>query len=157
MPIELARQVIKQEFLKFASLVIGSVMLPEGHGFANHPAWELEHQLNWNLGCAVRSSEGGLSLHAGLNIANDSDSAQKRIEVRYFHPSMQISKENGTTFIARRYNEERYTATIWVDEGRPFSGMTRSLIGSDRFAKASTIEDLASAVISKLSAALNGC
>lgn len=152
-PISVARQLIRGDFLKLADLVIKGVNLPPGHKFANKPAWELRHQLNWNMGCEVRSSEGGLSISGGLEVADESDSSQLQIEVRYHHPSMRITNEKGTAFTARPYSDAS-AAALWVDKGRPFSGMTTSHISEGRNVKASSITELADSVIAKLRAAI---
>jgi hypothetical protein len=148
-----AQQLIRADFLRFAEICMGQVSLPKKYGFAHHPGWNLEHELTWNMGCAVRSSEGGLSIHGGLLTSDDKDASQIKLEIRYFHPSIVIANGKKGTFTSRAYNDE-YAVTLWADQGRPFYGMHRSLLGEARYLKAPTIEVLGTAVVTRLRSAL---
>lgn len=149
-----AQQLIRADFLRFAEICMGQVSLPSTYGFAHHPAWDLQHQLKWYMGCAVRSSEGGLSIHGGLLTPDDKDASQIQMEIRYFHPSIVIAHGKNESFTSRGHNDH-YSVTLWANQGRPFYGMHRSLLGKDRYLKAPTVEGLGVAVIARLQSALS--
>jgi hypothetical protein len=152
--LEEARKVIRDNFLQLAEVVVHGIDAPEGFAFADKPAWELAHQLSWNMGCPVRSSEGGLSVHGAPTVIDESDVNQCRIEIRYLHPSMLIRDHSGKVFESRKYND-LHSAVLFIDQGRPFFGMYKSLIGeSDRYPKASTIEDLSAQIVTLVNLAL---
>ncbi|MFC7462048.1 hypothetical protein [Hydrogenophaga defluvii] len=133
--IDQARAIIREDFLRFAGLVMTQVALPEGHAFAAVPALDLEHQLTWFLGCEVMSSNAGLSLHGHPVICDDKDDFQFRIEVRYFHPELHYrNTPRSKPRVSRQYNEG-YSAHLWVDQGRPYWGMHRSLIKGNEFVR----------------------
>ena len=152
--LEEARNVIRGNFLKLAEIVVRGIDAPEGFTFADKPAWELSHQLNWNMGCPIRSSEGGLSVHGAPTIVDESDVNQCRVEIRYLHPSMLIRDHSGKVFESRKYND-LHAAVLFINQRQPFFGMYKSLIGeSDRYPKALTIEDLSEQIISRVNLAL---
>lgn len=152
--IQQARDTIRQDFLKFAGLVMGHVQLPEGHGFANHAAFQLEHQLKWYLGCEIKSSDAGLSIYGHRTELDDSDTSQIRVEVRYFHPELHFRDGRKKPQVSRQYNNG-FSAHLWVSQGRPFWGMHKSLIDGSEFCRdCETVEDLAQIVIQRLTVAL---
>lgn len=133
--IELARARIREDFLSFAGLVMGQVKLPEGHVFGSIPADCLNHELTWNRRCEILSSSGGLSLFGRRVVADDSDGHQLQVEVRYFHPELHFRPTlRSAPRISREYNDG-YAVQLWVDQGRPFWGMHRSLIAGSEFCR----------------------
>jgi hypothetical protein len=152
--IELARATIREDFLKFASHVVESVNLPQGYGFANHPGFELKHQLTWHSGCEIRSSHGGLSLHGSRSVSCEKDATQISIEIRIFHPELHFRNGQQKPQVSRQYNNG-FSAHLWVNQGRPFWGMHKSLIEGNQFCReAATVEELAQSVVQRLTAAL---
>lgn len=152
--IELARAKIREDFLKFAGLVMGQVHLPAGYGFANHPALKLQGQLTWFGGCEIASSSAGLSIHGGRYVPDPDDASEIRVEVRYFRPEVHFREGRRKPQVSRKYNNG-FSATLWVNQGRPFWGMHKSLIEGNQFCReVATVEELANSVVQRLTAAL---
>lgn len=153
--IEQARAKIRSDFTRFAQMVINGVTLPAGHVFAQSPALGINHQLTWYLGCEIKSANAGLSVFGHLAVADDKDSNQLHIEARYFHPELHFRDENGKAKSSRAYNPG-YGAHLWVDQGRPYWGMNRSLIEGRQFlSNVPTVETMAEEVVARLNHAIS--
>ena len=153
--IEQARAKIRSDFTRFAQMVINGVTLPAGHVFAQSPALGIDHQLTWYLGCEIESANAGLSVFGHLAVADDKDSNQLHIEARYFHPELHFRDENGKAKSSRAYNPG-YGAHLWVDQGRPYWGMNRSLIEGRQFlSNVPTVETMAEEVVARLNHAIS--
>ncbi|MBV7542179.1 hypothetical protein [Acidovorax sp. sic0104] len=154
--IEEARAKIGDDFTHFAALVASQVQLPAGHSFRNDcPALGVRHNLSWWNGCAVRSADSGLGVHAGPQVVDAADEYQLMIEARFFHPELHFREKGRTARVTRRYNPG-YGAALWVDQGRPFWGMNKSLIEGERFlSRVSSVEVLAEEVVRRLNAAIS--
>lgn len=149
--IEQARSNIREDFLRFAGLVMDQVALPEGHAFAKAPAFDLNHQLTWFSGCEIESSAAGLSVFGVPIVSDEGDESQLRVEVRYFHPELHYRPTNRRAQqISRQYNEG-FSAHLWVEQGRPFWGMHQSLIAGNQFCRnLPSPEALADEVVTRL-------
>lgn len=133
--LEQGRARIRKDFLCFASLVMSQVQLPDGHSFAQATARALDQQLNWNLGCEILSSDAGLSVFGRRAVYDSSDESQLKVEVRYFHPELHYRPTmRSSPRVSRQYNDG-FAVHLWVDQGRPFWGMHRSLIAGSEFCR----------------------
>ncbi len=154
-PIDVARATIRADFLKFAGLVMGQVQLPPGHGWPVQPGRALEHELTWSGNCEIASSHSSLSIHGRRAMPDTSDASQIQVEVRYFHPELHYRNGRKKAQTSRQYHDG-FGAHLWVDQGRPFWGMHRSLIEGHQFCRGfKTPEDLAQTVVERLIAALS--
>jgi hypothetical protein len=153
--IEQARARIRKDFLCFADLVMSQVALPDGHSFGSATAGSLNHQLTWNQRCEVLSSSSGLSVFGRRAVADDGDEHQLQVEVRYFHPELHFRPTpRSDPRVSRQFNDG-FGVHLWVDQGRPFWGMTRSLIAGSEFCSGvSSPEALALEVVRRLRLAI---
>lgn len=153
--IEQARARIREDFLRFAGLVMDNVQLPEGYVFSNSPALGPEHQLTWYLGCEVLSSDAGLSVFVHHQVRDDHDEFRLRVEARYFHPELHFRPTKlSPPKVSRRYNEG-FSAHLWVEQGRPYWGMHKSLISGSEFCPSMpTHNALAAEVATRLNLAI---
>ncbi len=153
--IEQARARIREDFLCFAGLVTSQVALPDGHAFERSPADSLKHQLTWNQRCEVLSASAGLSVFGRRTVGDDSDCLQLQVEVRYFHPELHFRHTpRSDPRVSRRFNDG-FGAHLWVDQGRPYWGMTRSLIAGSEFCSGvPSPEALAAEVVRRLRLAI---
>lgn len=153
--IEQARARIREDFLCFADLVMSQVALPDDHSFGRATAGSLHHQLTWNQRCEVLSSSSGLSIFGRRAVGDDGDQHQLQVEVRYFHPELHFRPTpRSHPRVSRRFNDG-FGVHLWVDQGRPYWGMTRSLIAGSEFCSGvPTPEALAAEVVRRLRLAI---
>jgi len=155
--IEDARAVIREDFHRFVGLLTELVVLPEGYGFRGLSAREMNHCMKWFLGCEVESASAGVGVFAGPNVSDDADEFQVNVEVRYFHPELNYKPtKRSNPRVTRRYSEG-YSTHLWVDQGRPFCGMNKTLItvnGRQFCRDTPTIEALASESAARVNQAL---
>jgi hypothetical protein len=121
------------------------VVLPAGH------AWiRLKNEMRWNINDPLRSTLYGLSFFIGLAPADEHDEQQFAIEVRYFWQRRALQR-NGRT---DSFGDDQHRVTLWVEQGRPFAGMTKSLLDqSASYFYADDIKTLASEVATVINAA----
>lgn len=95
------------------------ITLPAGH------AWRRAgRELRWNSNDPLRSTLHGASFFIGLALADDDDAHQFGIEVRYFWQRRTL-QGNGKGEV---FGDDQHRVILWIEQGRPFAGMTRSLL-----------------------------
>lgn len=147
--IEVAREKIREDFRVFAGLVMKQVQFPTGYAFR-----ALSDELRWFGGCAIASSNSGVTIYGQRQIADDVDALQIQVSVRYFHPELHYREGRRKPKVSRQYNNG-FGAHLWVDQGRPFFGMQQSLIEGQQFCSGfATVEGLAESVVQRVNAAL---
>lgn len=155
--IEEARAVIREDFHLFVGLLTQLVALPEGYAFRGLSAWEMNHCLKWFSGCEIQSASSGVGVFAGPSVCDDADEFQVHVEVRYFHPELNYRPtERSNPRVTRRFSKG-YATHLWVDQGRPYWGMHKSLItgnGSQFCQNMLTIEALAAESAARVNQAL---
>lgn len=149
--IDQARAQIRDDYLRFADLVISQVQLPEGYTFTTD-----QHELKWFLGCEVLSSDSGLNFAAHRAISDDMDDFQLYVSVRYFHPELHYFKSRKSMPLISRRFSKGFSAHLWVDQGRPYWGMHKSLFtGGNEFCRSmASPEELAAEVVTRLRCAI---
>ncbi len=155
--IEDARAVIREDFHRFVGLLTELVVLPEGCVFRGLSASEMNHSLKWFLGCEIRSASSGVGVFAGPAVSDDTNEFQVSVEVRYFHPELNYRPaKRSNPRVTRRYSEG-YATHLWVDQGRPYWGMKKTLItgnGSQFCRDTPTVEALATESAARVNQAL---
>jgi hypothetical protein len=123
------------------------VVLPAGH------AWiRLKNEMRWNINDPLRSTLYGASFFIGLAPADEHDEQQFTIEVRYFWQRRTLQR-NGRI---ESFGDDQHRVTLWVDQGRPFAGMTKSLLDqSASFFYADDAKTLATQVAAAIGTALS--
>lgn len=150
LPIAQARQTIREDFLSFSEIVMSQVLMPKGHLFRRQP----ERELNWFGFCEIVSTNYGASLHAGLALPDDLATTQLSIEVRYFRPETHYKDGRKNQRVSRQYSRD-FSAHLWVNQGRRYWGLHKSLITGHEFCRgASSAEELAQTVVQRLNDAL---
>ncbi len=110
---------IEQCFSEMDASLRELVACPAGH------AWKrLGKPLLWNDGDPLHSTLNGASFFIGRAVVDEHDEHQFAIEIRYFWQRRTLQR-NGRT---ESFGHDQHRATLWVDQGRPFAGMTKSLL-----------------------------
>ena len=155
LPIDQARAIISEDFRKFSDLITAQVVMPEGHSFGKSPAFNIEHKLKWFSGCEVASSRAGLSVTGGRSSTDEADEFAVRVEVRYFHPELHFRESRSNKARTSHEYSEGFSAQLWVEQGRPFVGMRKSLITGDVCCRdMASVEALASEVVERVNQAI---
>lgn len=137
---------IEQCYSEMDALLRDLVACPAGH------AWKhAGRALRWNAGDPLRSTLNGASFFIGRTLANEHDEHQFGIEVRYFWQRRTLHS-NGRT---EAFGDDQHRVTLWVSQGRPFAGMSKSLLDQPAsFFSADDIRALASQVAAAIRTAL---
>jgi hypothetical protein len=152
--IELARQAIRADFVKFWQLVTEQCQMPKGHEYRTNWGAGPDYELNWFGGCEIGSTNSGASIRAGLAVPDPMDTTQLCIEVRYFHPATHYKDGRKKQKASRKYSTG-YSAHLWIEQGRPYAGMYKSLIKGHEFCRdVDSAEELASIVVQRLKDAM---
>ena len=152
--IEQARKTIRTDYLKFCKLVTDQLQMPEGHKYRTNWGSCPEHELTWFGRCEIDSTRSGASIYAGLAIPDDLDTTQLCIEVRYFHPTTHYRDGRKKQQVSREY-DAGYSAHLWVQQGRLYAGMFKSLIKGNEFCRnVDSVEELALTVVQRLKDAM---
>ncbi|RZI60563.1 MAG: hypothetical protein EOP14_00690 [Pseudomonas sp.] len=138
---------IEQCFSEMDASLRDLVVCPAGH------AWkQAERALRWNAGDPLRSTLNGASFFIGRTLANEQDVHQFGIEVRYFWQRRTLQR-NGRT---EAFGDDQHRVTLWVSQGRPFAGMSKSLLDqSASFFYADDVPALAIQVAAAIRTALS--
>jgi hypothetical protein len=138
---------IEKSFSQMDGLLRTLVVLPAGH------AWiRLKNELRWNINDLLRSTLYGSSFFIGLAPADEHDEHQSAIEVRYFWQRRTLQRKGRT----ESFGDDQHRVTLWVDQGRPFAGMTKSLLDqSASFFYADDAKTLATQVAAAIGTALS--
>jgi hypothetical protein len=108
--------------------------------------------MRWNINDPLRSTLYGSSFFIGLAPADEHDEHQFAIEVRYFWQRRTLQR-NGRT---ESFGDDQHRVILWVDQGRPFAGMTKSLLDqSASFFYADDTKTLATQVAAAIGTALS--
>jgi hypothetical protein len=137
---------IEKSFFAMDDCLRQRIAIPSGH------AWlRIGQPLRWNMNDPLRSSLSGASLFIGLVPANAQDEHQFSVEIRYFWQRRTLQRPGK----AEVFGEDRHRAIVWVEQGRPFAGMQKSLLAqSASFFYADTIAALADEVAAAVNVAL---
>lgn len=118
---------------------------------ARHDWKPTGRELRWNGDDPLRSSLHGASFFIALSPSDASDARQLAIEVRYFWQRRTLQR-NGKT---EAFGDDQHRVMLWVEQGRPFAGMTKSLLEkSALFFYADDIPTLAPQVATAIGEAL---
>ena len=103
----------------------------------------------------VLSSDAGLSVFVHHQVRDDHDEFRLRVEAQYFHPELHFRPTKlSPPKVSRRYNEG-FSAHLWVEQGRPYWGMHKSLISGSEFCPSMpTHNALAAEVATRLNLAI---
>jgi hypothetical protein len=137
---------IEKAFFAMGDCLRQRIAIPTGH------AWlRVGQPLRWNMNDPLRSTLPGAPLFIGLAPADEREELQLSVEIRYFW-QRRILQRQGKTEV---FGEDRHRAIVWVEQGRPFVGMQKSLLAqSASLFYADTVPLLADVVASAVNAAL---
>jgi hypothetical protein len=138
---------IEQCFSEMDASLRDLVVCPAGH------AWkQVGRPLRWNDGDPLRSTLNGASFFISPASANEHDEHQVGIEVRYFWQRRTLQRNDRT----EAFGDDQHRVTLWVSQGRPFAGMSKSLLDqSASFFYADDIHALATQVAAAIGTALS--
>ena len=138
---------IEQCFSEMDASLRDLVVCPAGH------AWkQARRTLRWNDGDPLRSTLNGVSFFIAPALANEHDEHQFGIEVRYFWQRRTLQRNDKT----EAFGDDQHRVTLWVSQGRPFAGMSNSLLDqSASFFYADDIHALATQVSAAIRTALS--
>jgi len=128
---------IAADYTTLARELILACPAPAGH------RWDVPRysELHWWCGDVVESTRHGASLFIRRARAEDPDSDQIHVEVRWFW------REDATVALGQ---PARHEAILWCEKGPRSGGFRNLLEANESFPKAERIEDLAATIAARL-------